>query len=49
MGVRKALNGPSLMPGGTTSSYEYLEPILKNCRPGGRLLLTLALVAPVTT
>lgn len=27
-GEEGALNGPSLMPGGTTSSYEYLEPIL---------------------
>ncbi|MGA9378829.1 MAG: NAD(P)-binding domain-containing protein, partial [Phormidium sp.] len=26
-GEEGALNGPSLMPGGTTSSYEYLEPI----------------------
>jgi 6-phosphogluconate dehydrogenase len=27
-GEEGALNGPSLMPGGTKSSYEYLEPIL---------------------
>ncbi len=27
-GEEGALNGPSLMPGGTTSSYEYLSPIL---------------------
>jgi len=27
-GEEGALNGPSLMPGGTTSSYQYLEPIL---------------------
>ncbi|HEY9296220.1 MAG TPA: NADP-dependent phosphogluconate dehydrogenase [Phormidium sp.] len=26
-GEEGALNGPSLMPGGTTSSYQYLEPI----------------------
>ncbi|MGV0106896.1 6-phosphogluconate dehydrogenase, decarboxylating [Nostoc sp. DSM 114160] len=26
-GEEGALNGPSLMPGGTTSSYEYLSPI----------------------
>ncbi len=28
-GEEGALNGPSLMPGGTKSSYEYLEPIFK--------------------
>lgn len=27
-GEEGALNGPSLMPGGTESSYQYLEPIL---------------------
>ena len=27
-GEEGALNGPSMMPGGTKSSYEYLEPIL---------------------
>jgi len=27
-GEEGALNGPSLMPGGTKSSYQYLEPIL---------------------
>ncbi|NDJ18689.1 decarboxylating NADP(+)-dependent phosphogluconate dehydrogenase [Myxacorys almedinensis] len=27
-GEEGALNGPSLMPGGTQSAYEYLEPIL---------------------
>jgi 6-phosphogluconate dehydrogenase len=27
-GEEGALNGPSIMPGGTVSSYEYLEPIL---------------------
>lgn len=27
-GEEGALNGPSLMPGGTKSAYEYLEPIL---------------------
>ena len=27
-GEEGALNGPSLMPGGTASAYEYLEPIL---------------------
>ena len=28
-GEEGALNGPSLMPGGTKSSYQYLEPIFK--------------------
>jgi 6-phosphogluconate dehydrogenase len=28
-GEEGALNGPSLMPGGTISSYEYLEPIFR--------------------